>query len=180
MPRQILKLKRPAVRIDDAKDPETWRIVGRRLLKGAKLAWQPLVESVEGFKRTRAGRTADETREFTEQADYFSPFFVLAGLAVENFLKARIVERRLADGVVFSSGMDVLREFPTKAHDLVKLARLANPTVPPRTEALLKRLSEYVTWAGRYPIPLKASDASIERITRENDLEDIEAFIASL
>ena len=39
MPREIIKLKRPRVTMDVATDPDAWRIVGRRLLVGAKLIW---------------------------------------------------------------------------------------------------------------------------------------------
>ena len=99
MSREIIKLKRPTVRADDAKNPEAWRINGARLLKGARLIWhQQLAPCLEGYKQTRGKRTRDQDRALAEGADYFAPFFVLAGLAVENYLKARILERRIATG----------------------------------------------------------------------------------
>ncbi len=48
-------------------------------------------------------------------------------------------------------------------------------------EKLLKRLTDYVVWAGRYPIPVDLAQAStVERTLREPDLDDIEKFIVSL
>jgi hypothetical protein len=180
MARQIIKLKRPAVKIDDVKNPETWRVAGRRLLKGAELIWQPLNESLQGFKNTKGSRTPAQTLAFSQLSDHFGAFFVLAGLAVENHLKARLIERQIADGKVLRSGMDVVGAFPGKQHDLVLLAEWAKVPLTANTRALLERLSAFVQWAGRYPIPMQEARASFERTTRENDLEDIQRFIDSL
>ena len=181
MQRQIVKIKRPPVRIDDAKDPEVWRTVGRRLLKGARLIWSPLSDCLQGYKTTRGNRTPEQARDLAQQADYFAPFFVLAGLAVETHLKARIIERRIAAGKHFPDGMAVLAEFPRKSHDLKLLAKCADVPLTAGIERLLDRLSEFVVWTGRYPIPVKAAAVlRADRTTRETDLEDIERFIASL
>ncbi len=40
-------------------------------------------------------------------------------------------------------------------HDLVALARMANLSISKDEERVLKVLSEYVIWDGRYPIPKK-------------------------
>ena len=51
----------------------------------------------------------------------------------------------------------------------------------PGIERLLIRLTDFVVWAGRYPIPVDLAQASsVDRVTREPDLDDIENFIASL
>ena len=180
MPKTIVKLKRPAIRIGDAKDPRAWRTVGTRLLDGARVVWRPLDDALQGFKRTAGRRTETERREFSRQAEYFGPFFVLAGLAVENHLKARIPERRLAAGLPVPDGTAVVNLFPRKHHDLILLAHAAGVVLTPGTRALLERLSAFALWAGRYPIPKKAADAVFERTTRETDLREIEDFIGAL
>jgi hypothetical protein len=62
----------------------------------------------------------------------------------------------------------------------VLLAEWAKVPLTANTRALLERLSAFVQWAGRYPIPMQEARASFERTTRENDLEDIQRFIDSL
>jgi hypothetical protein len=78
--------------------------------------------------------------------------------------------------------MAVLKEFSQKAPPprLVLLAECAGVTLTPNTRELLNRLSAFVQWAGRYPIPMKEEQADFERTTRDADLEDVQRFIASL
>jgi hypothetical protein len=101
----------------------------------------------------------------SRQADYFGPFFVLAGLAVENHLKARILERRIAAGQTIPDGTAVVDVFPRKAHDLIVLAESTDVSLTPSTRALLQRLSSFVVWAG----PLSDSQESVRRGFRPND-----------
>jgi hypothetical protein len=171
----IIKLKRPQVDFDStAITPHTWRNVSHQLLEGAKLLWQPIAEGIQGFGSTRGARTPDQAAGFEKQIAYYRPFFVLAGFAVENKLKAVIVHREIAAGSPPKTAKEVLKLFPRgKQHDLVALARCAGITLSSADETILERLTHFVRWAGRYPIPLTASETTFERTTRECDLEDI-------
>jgi hypothetical protein len=136
-------LHRPELDLDAAgKDPANWRNSGNRLMKGARLAWVPLSQSFRA-----------NGREQEELADYFAAFFLLAGLAVENHLKARILENYLAEGsepADLKQVMDVVRQ----THDLQDLAHRAGVGRLSHVQLeLLERLTEFVEWSSRYPVP---------------------------
>ena len=84
----VNKLKRPLVRYEDAANPEAWRAVGRRLMTSTEFLWKPLNEAIEGFVATRGDRSPEQAAKYGALADHFGAFFVLAGFAVENYLKA--------------------------------------------------------------------------------------------
>lgn len=186
----VNKLKRPPVKYEDAANPEAWRAIGRRLMMSAEFLWEPLNEAIEGFVATGGDRSPEQAARYAALADHFGAFFVLAGFAVENYLKARLLANRIASTGPFQDGdgkegMDFVmdRHTPRKArrrsHDLVGLAAAAN-VLTPKNQPLLERLTAHVLWAGRYPVPLDASDALFERTTRDRDLREIEALVEVL
>jgi hypothetical protein len=181
----ITKVKRPEIDSASATKPQAWRAVGNRLLDSAKLVWPPLAEALHTYRATDPHqRTARQLAELSKQMNHFGGFFVLAGYAVENHLKARIVERAIAAGADIESGEGVFKLFPHKEHELSLLAKWkwADIALTKSERRLLERLSFYVQWAGRYPIPKKptALDLAFRRDTRSSDLEEIEAFITTL
>ena len=184
----VNKLKRPLVKYEDAANPEAWRAVGRRLMTSAEFLWEPLNEAIEGFVATRGDRSPEQAAKYAALADHFGAFFVLAGFAVENYLKARLLANRIASAGPFRDGKEAMdfvmdRQTPRKArrrsHDLVALAGAAN-VLTPENQPLLERLTAHVLWAGRYPVPLDASDALFERTTRDRDLGEIKALVEDL
>lgn len=72
---------------------------------------------------------------------------MVGALAIENLLKAVRIPQvpKLFD----SRGAFVL-----DTHDILKLAEDAAISLTSEERALLERLEQFVTWAGRYPIPL--------------------------
>lgn len=97
------------------------------------------------------------------------PAMLLAGYAVENYAKARIIE--------------ACEEWPRdKGHDLPWLVEAAGVELDPKETVLMQRLKLIVEWAGRYPRPLRpaafrlsareggwprqVSDADLPRIER--------------
>lgn len=162
-------IKRPATDFQKAgKHPADWRNSGKRLLKGARLAWEQLKK---GFGEQ--GATLDE------YADYFSPFFLLAGLAVENYLKARILENSIRAGRIPATLDDVIR-IVSKSHNLLNLAATAGVSVKEPYRTLLERLTEFVEWSSRYPVPIPEKLLNVQhprRSTKSVDLERIEKVI---
>ena len=159
MPKRILKLKaRSVVRSTAGIDPERWRSVAGHLLAAARLLWQPVAEGIQRFHSKRdTPRTETETAALEELVRYRGPFFVLAGLAVENQLNTVIVQRKINAGPCTVD--DVLKLFPTSPHNLRFLAKRAQVVLSSSESTLFDRLSQFVKWAGRYPIPLNESDA---------------------
>ena len=117
----VKKPKRPAVRFDNAANSQEWRNTGRRLLQGAELVWQPLAEGIRGGNAQGIQLT---NAERSRRDDYFAAFFLLAGHAVENELKALVLERCIAKHGAFTDGDAAMKEVP-RHHDLVKLAARA-------------------------------------------------------
>jgi len=64
---------------------------------------------------------------------------MLAGFALENLIKGHYV---VAHG-----------DRPGKTHDLVDLASKAPIPLDPAETRLARRLTQFATWSGRYPIP---------------------------
>jgi len=104
----VNKLKRPPVEYDDAARPDAWLAVGRRLMASAEFLWGPLQRAIEGFVATQGDRSPEQAEEYAELADHFGAFFVLAGFAVENYLKARLVADRIASVGPFRDGKEAM------------------------------------------------------------------------
>ena len=81
---------------------------------------------------------------------------MLYGMGVESLLKALAT----ANGFNFvSHDRNGRPRFNDRTnHDLVKLAKKIGVTLSPAEEELLGRLSNYVRWAGRYPVAKKPLD----------------------
>ncbi len=71
---------------------------------------------------------------------------MLYGLAIENLAKAIVV----ATG----SPLDKKGRIAFKTHKLVDLVRNTKIRMTSKDEFLLNKLTEFVEWAGRYPVPL--------------------------
>jgi hypothetical protein len=183
----VTKVKRPPVTFDQARDPDAWRKVSQRLLDSARLIWRShLDRGLTGYASTRAGRTPEQEAAFAADMQHFGAFFVLAGLAVENAIKARLLRNVLASGAVINDLIDLDNAVwikGSRGHNLVELARRseARLILSEGERDLLERLARYVKWAGRYPFPNhKNDDLAFRRTTRDRDLQDIERFIARL
>jgi hypothetical protein len=106
----------------------------------------------------------------------------LAGLAVENYLKARLLENHIAGGSTpadLREVMDIVRQ----THDLVDLADRAGLVTKGVQHELLVRLTEFVDWSSRYPVPLPRKKEQVKyarRSAKSVDLKRIEALIIKL
>lgn len=179
----VVKAIRPPVTLDDARRPETWRNTSRRLLASARLLWKPLAKGLATLRNSSAlaGNHA-RTIKNTAALDHFGAFHVIAGLAVENALKARILERALAAGDQIRSAADLPRVIPMDGagHNLVRLADRAKVQLSASERLLLERLTTYVRWAGRYPVSKVETDHTFVRATRDRDMDEIDRFIVRI
>jgi hypothetical protein len=111
----------------------------------AALAKEPTPWRMEAYGLRTACRVLCETwLDKSQSADVVFPALLLGGYAIEDYAKARLVEQ----------GKDWLRH----GHDLPWLVREAGVEVEESDQVLLRRLKEVVTWAGRYPAPLRHED----------------------
>jgi hypothetical protein len=138
---QFLKIKWPPVSADAACEPAHWSRVAQQLLASAAALWPSIVEK----------RFSETAPPVTGRPDHRGAFMLLAGYAVENALKGRILSNWIADGKLFRTGAEVMAVLPTH-HDLPAMASAAEFALEKTDRDLLVRLREYVVWAGRYPV----------------------------
>jgi hypothetical protein len=125
-----------------------WWESGANLLTAADTLWS-FVEPV--FNATRVTRSVEIAAKNHRDA-----YFLVAGCALESLLKAvRVRQLFPRTGEHAASVMPVLKLPPgvKNKHDLVRLARDAGIAFSYNEEQLVGRLSIYVRWAGRYPVP---------------------------
>ena len=86
----------------------------------------------------------------------FNPLMLLCALTVENLLKGLLVLKEPA--------LNVDGEFAHRSHDLTVLLTRADLNVTAKEADLLERLATFLSWAGRYPIPLKHTNFATRRL----------------
>jgi len=84
---------------------------------------------------------------------------LLFGLAIENLLKAIIISK---EPKPVENGK--LRDWPGNGHELIRLAENANINLNMQQRDLLNRLVAFIEWAGRYPVPKKATKIPLKQI----------------
>jgi len=87
-----------------------------------------------------------------------APELLLRGLAMECMLKAALAKRR----AVVVKGKLIAE---VRHHDLVRLADRLGVKLNAKEKHLLKRLTAFIEYGGRYPIPVRAEDhLRLERV----------------
>jgi hypothetical protein len=150
-----------------------WFTKGGDLLTSARALW----EKIEPATRVS---TIDEAARFRDEFRLISPFLLLCGLAIENFLKAIIVKREFGrqDGRPDPNAPTTLPNH-LNTHDLCALAQRALLEVSAHEQRILLRLTHYVEWAGRYPIPRKRRPA-LKRFIGTRDFSEVEELAKRL
>ncbi|MDF0650733.1 MAG: hypothetical protein P0121_04575 [Nitrospira sp.] len=118
-----------------ADHPRTWELKAAELEYAAEVLW---LRQMNDFPLQLSRAKAPPAS--------ISVALMLYGLAIENLLKAIIV----ATG----SPLDKNGRISFKMHKLSELARSAGIRVAQKDEFFLNKLTEFVEWAGRYPVPL--------------------------
>jgi hypothetical protein len=83
---------------------------------------------------------------------------MLRGFAVECLLKAIWVKK----GNLLTRGGRLV-PIQAGAHDLVQIAHRVGFRLTAREKDVLRRLSHFATYAGRYPVPTRAADMALTR-----------------
>jgi hypothetical protein len=129
-------------------DPGSWleKAASHHLL--AERLWTDL-------SRLMDDKPASQREKETTALLHGVAFFVAT--AIENALKAAIVRQQ--PQLVGSS-----LKAPLTSHNLGELAKAARARLEPAERGLLAPLTEYLTWAARYPGPRRAADDPVEEL----------------
>ena len=148
-----------------ALDPKSWRDSAQQLMNAAALLEPKLAEfwatAREGAVPASSWRPWDD--------EFIATYFMLAAFAIENALKARLVERRLED---FRREISSTGKLPSdlKSHRLYELCVSADlKALADEEEALLRRLERSAVWYGRYPIPINSADLKTQVEAKSRD-----------
>lgn len=130
---------------DTVLDPKAWKRSALALIEAAAL----LEPSVERFwQDVRTGASWND--------EGVAIYFMLSSFALENLLKARLVEQQqpeIKKALTSGSGLPGM----LKNHDLYKLTCMVGlKELAAEEEVLLKRLTRSAVWYGRYPVPVTA------------------------
>lgn len=98
-------------------------------------------------------------------SQYYAVAIMLVGYSLEVCLKGMIIEK---------NGIDVYSENERnyKHHQLKELSNFI-PNLNLRDEVILKLLTHYVSWAGRYPDPGLGRESSVEEIFTLSEKHEI-------
>lgn len=123
-----------------ASDPLTWTLTADELLRAFELLAAQVTEDL---------KMRDELRH-KYIPNVISTALMLSGFAIENMFKAIYVSQHPA--------FDRAGKFVVVTHDLISLADEVGLPLTIDERTLLECLEQFVTWAGRYPMPLYADD----------------------
>ena len=132
-------------------DPDEWISSADALLASAAL-FEPQIRKY--WQSKGAERKSYES--------FLKGNMMLAGFALENALKALIVQNQHEE---FAKEFDTKHKLPKvlTTHDLTTLAQRARLCLAEDgTRELLDRLTRHSVWAGRYPVPLRLRDFPAE------------------
>jgi hypothetical protein len=133
-------------------EPAAWFSVGVSVYVAANQLW----------KKLQPALLAVEQGPVTEEQEMMlrlrGPFAMLAGLAIENWLKGAILQ-----------GTPKAKRTIRKTHDLRVLSGLLGKKWSDDEEDLLQRLTTFIEWAGRYPVALSDEKTKAPKILKSSD-----------
>lgn len=139
-----------------------WRLSALSLERSANVLWATFVEDVQADLR-------DDEPESTWTVS--GAFMLLAGLAVENYLKAICIKHA---GRAFKEN----GKFEFFGHELGELAKTTGLLYDNAEIELLDRLTNFVEFAGRYPAPNKA-EALIPKVKPDRSFRSVRSVSSS-
>lgn len=144
-----------------ARNPGSWIAAAERLKRASDIlreTWlgdlsEMLSDLNETLRRVGAGES------FPAHTPVLPPAVLLAGLAIEDALKGILIARD-PDRFVQprASSPDRLVDWGSRGHDLTWLMAEADVAASPEEAAVLRNLNDFIMWAGRYPVALRASE----------------------
>lgn len=157
-------------------DPREWLKQAYQMLAAARVLYEKFFWAREQAKLGPHSKCIDASKH----VGYFKGALLLVGFAVENALKALIIQRAIGRR---GGGQLSLSVFGRDPHDLLKLCDIAGLKLELSEHELLKRLSTAIKWAGRYRLPSTeqqfedAKRADPLQLSHPSDLATVESVL---
>jgi hypothetical protein len=131
-------------------DPDAWEQTAQHLFCAAALL-EPKIDEFWNRRRSGVGGSSS-WRSWDDE--FVAIYFMLRTYAIENLLKAKIIQKKRVQLEAKLQSSKVLPK-QLRQHDLYQLALDAGlGALAKEEEALLRRLTRSSVWYGRYPVPL--------------------------
>jgi hypothetical protein len=134
--------------------PFFWLNVAKDLRNGAEVLWRADLQTWVDDQTFVEQKLKKQPVTVPPARGTWRPAFMLLGLATENAIKGITVcddPPKLCKGKIDWIG---------NGHDQQLLVTKTSLKLRPRQLKLLRKLSDFVEWAGRYPLPRKATAAN--------------------
>jgi hypothetical protein len=145
-------------------DPDAWFSVGFSLHLAATVLWKRLRPIFRKLRRPETKLTEREEMNLRLQG----PFAMLSGMAIEAMLKGAIVR----------ANRPKMRRAPPAHHDLVKLSAEAKQDWNSAQVDLLRRLTTFILWGGRYPVATTSERTKAPRILKSSDYAAVTEIVS--
>jgi hypothetical protein len=125
-----------------AENPRSWKLEAESLKRAADILWETWEQD---WRYNQTLKVGDEC-----QPPVGSIAMMLFGFCIENLVKSILASKNRM--------LDEKGKFKERTHDLLKLFEKAEVKLDNDENYLVERLEQFIIWAGRYPIPLKAEN----------------------
>jgi hypothetical protein len=156
--------------------PEAWFRIADELEAAMKLL-EPQIERFWECFRADAGLVEKKNSEPPPMHSLINVHMMLAGFAIENLCKGRLAgrltwkERKKVKAGELPKCLD--------GHKILKLVRRTGMTLSECERDLLARITEVISWRGRYPAPL-SHDGIVPFPQWGDDIGRIKTFLQKL
>ena len=133
--------------------PSAWLLTAKRLRRSGDLVFDAYAADLEKLHKG----VSSEGLQNLYDLEVAGCAMLLYGLGIENAAKGLVVAKAVPPAV--ASGE--LRKWPGSGHSLKTLLSDAGVMLSPQEEDLVVRLTAFVAWAGRYPIPKRAEKMTV-------------------
>ena len=134
-----------------ALEPKIWALTARRLKLAADMIFNAYSKDCEKFIQ---GISPSELPNL----ELAGSATMLYGLALENIIKAIYIDE---NPEVVENGR--LIKWHGGGHNQIAIIQDTSVSLDTQQNDLVKRMSAFVVWAGRYPIPMKSNAMSLKQ-----------------
>jgi hypothetical protein len=159
-----------------ASEAENWFLVAEDLVSAAE-ALEPKIKEYAHLMRERSRRRkAGEFLIGFYEPDVTGVYLMLIAYALENTCKGLLVAKNGKDWEETMAETGKLPDkLPHDRHDLRKLLEMIGFALNARDKKLASLLERSAVWSGRYPVPTKANDRTVQVAVVSKKVNRVEA-----